>query len=133
MVSEKVQDPNPTGQLHPRLDLHCRADSEPAAGELGPHGSDGFGGHRGEGLLGYHGSDSLGSRQGEGLDGEGGGHVLGLAGVDLAGGDEHEADLGAGVEELESTVVVGEDGAVGVSDGCVLGEGKGGGAVGDGE
>jgi hypothetical protein len=35
--------------------------------------------------------------------------------------------------ELESAVIVGEDGTVGVSDGGVLGEGEGGNAVGDGE
>jgi hypothetical protein len=35
--------------------------------------------------------------------------------------------------ELESFVVVEEDGMVGVSDGGVLGEGEGGGVVGDGE
>jgi hypothetical protein len=35
--------------------------------------------------------------------------------------------------ELESAVIVGEDGTVGVSDGGVLGEGEGGSAVGDGE
>ena len=35
--------------------------------------------------------------------------------------------------ELKSAVVMGEDGAVGVSDGGVLGEGEGCGAVGDGK
>lgn len=72
-------------------------------------------------------------RQGKGLDGEGGRHVLSPAGVDLAGGDEHETDLGAGVEELEGAVEVGENGAVRVPDGGVLGEGEVDGAVDDGE
>jgi hypothetical protein len=35
--------------------------------------------------------------------------------------------------ELKSVVIVGEDSVVGVLDGGVLGEGEGGGAVGDGE
>jgi hypothetical protein len=57
--------------------------AEPTTGKLGPHGSDCFRGHQGEGL--------------------------GLTRVDLSGGDEHETDLGAGIEELEGDVVVGED------------------------
>jgi hypothetical protein len=57
--------------------------AEPTTGKLGPHGSNGFRGCQGEGL--------------------------GLTGVDLSDGDEHETDLGVGVEELEGAVVVGED------------------------
>lgn len=72
-------------------------------------------------------------REGEGLDGEGGCHVLRPASVDLAGGDEHEADLAAGVDELEGAVVVRECGAVRVSNGGVLGESEVDGAVSDGE
>lgn len=69
----------------------------------------------------------------ERVDGESGGHILSSAGVDVTGGDEHEADLPAGVDELEGAVVVGEGGTVRVSDGGVLGEGEVDGAVREGE
>ena len=72
-------------------------------------------------------------REGEGLDGEGGCHVLRPASVDLAGGDEHEADLAAGVDEPEGAVVVGERGTVRVSNGGGLGGSEVDGAVSDGE
>lgn len=112
MVSEEVQNPNPTGHLHLRFDLQRRADSVPVH-------SLRDGGDR--------------SRQGEWLDRESGGHVLRLAGVDFAGGNEHESNLRAGVEELERAVVVRERGFVRVSDGDVLRESEIDGAVGDGE
>lgn len=121
MVRKEMQKPNPPRHLHSRLDLHRGSHSEPTQ----PVSDDR--------------SDVLRRRrrcrrgQRERLDGEGGGHVLDPAGVDLAGGDEHEADLAAGVEELERAVVVGELGAVGVLDGDVLGEGEVDGVVGDGE
>jgi hypothetical protein len=72
---------NPKGMVHEEEAPQVHA--EPTSGKLGPHGFDGFRGCQGEGL--------------------------GLTGVDLSGGDEHETDLGAGVEELEGTVVMGED------------------------
>lgn len=59
--------------------------------------------------------------------------MLSAAGADLAGGDEDDADLGAGVEELERAVVVSEIVAVRVSDGDELEESEVEGGVGDGE
>lgn len=67
------------------------------------------------------------------MNGESGGHAFGTAGVDVAGGDEHEADLVAGVEKLKRAIVVGEEGSVGILDEGVLGEGETDGAVRDGE
>lgn len=55
------------------------------------------------------------------------------AAADLAGGDDDDADLAAGVDELEGAVVVGEGVAVRVGDGDELEEGEVEGAVGDGE
>lgn len=108
-----MQDPNPARHLEPRLHLHTRPDPEPIHRHRGPH--------------------APGNRKREGLDGKCGGHVLRPAGGDLSGGYEHEADLVSGVEELEGAVVVGEDGAVGVFDGGVLGVGEGDGGVVEGE
>ncbi|KAK3003397.1 hypothetical protein RJ639_019392, partial [Escallonia herrerae] len=117
MVGKEVQHPDPARHVHPRLDLHGGSDPSPAkpVGHSRPH------------IL------RLGDREGERLDGERGGHVLGPAGVDLSGWDEHEAHLAAGVQQLQRAVVVGEHGPVGVLDGGVLGEGEVHGAVGDGE
>ncbi|KAK2966526.1 hypothetical protein RJ640_019055, partial [Escallonia rubra] len=117
MVGKEVQHPDPARHVHPRLDLHGGSDPSPAkpVGHSRPH------------IL------RLGDRHREGLDGERGRHVLGPAGVDLSGGDEHEAHLAAGVQQLQRAVVVGEHGPVGVLDGGVLGEGEVHGAVGDGE
>ncbi|GER26803.1 D111/G-patch domain-containing protein [Striga asiatica] len=123
MVSEEVQDPNPTRHLHHRLNLQTRPDPEPAE-PIRYARDDAFGPGGGW-------SDAAG--EGEWLDGECGGHVAGPAGVDFSGGYEHEADLGAGVEEAEGAVVVGEGGAVGVGEGGVLGEGEPDGGVGGGE
>lgn len=79
--------------------------------------------------IGKRGSHARRRRQRERLNGEGGGHVLCPSGVDLTGGDEHEPDLAAGVEELEGTVVVRERGAVRVPHGGVLGKREVDGAV----
>lgn len=106
-----MQDPDPPLHPHPRVDLQARRGRPDT-------GSDG---------------DRIGVGVAEGLDGEGGGHVLRAAAGDLSGGDEHEADLVAGVGELEGAVVVGEFVAVRVSDGDELGEGEVDGAVRDGE
>ncbi|XP_070667404.1 uncharacterized protein [Malus domestica] len=66
----------------------------------------------------------IGIEDRERLGGEGGGHELGLTHFDLAGAYEHEPDLAAGVDKLESAVVVAESGAIRVVDGDVLGEGE---------
>ena len=113
-MAEKVQHPHAPRHRNPRLHLH--------RGLHPVNSTTGGGSHR-----------RRGRRQGERLDGEGGGHVLCPAGVDGAGGDEHEADLLAGVDELQGAVVVGERGAVRVPDGGVLGEREVDGAVWDGE
>lgn len=117
MMRKDMQNPNPTRHLQPRLHLHRRPHPE----SVQPVG------HRRPHIL------RLGHRHRKRLDGEGRRHVLGPAGADLAGGDEHEPYLAAGVEELESAVVVGEDGAVRVCDGDVLGEGEVNGGVGEGK
>jgi len=72
---------NPRGMVH--VEEAPQVHAEPTAGKLGPHGFDDFQGREGEGL--------------------------GLTGVDLSSGDEHETNLGASVEELQGAVVVGED------------------------
>lgn len=114
-----MQNPNPARHLKPRLHLHARPHPEPA--EPIRHGG------------GAHALGLAWNREREGADGECGGHVLCFSSGDLSGGYEHEAHLVAGVEELQRAVVVGENGAVGVVDGDVLGEGEGDGGVGDGE
>nr|GMD99726.1 UDP-glucose 4-epimerase GEPI48-like [Ipomoea batatas] len=118
VVGKKVEHPDPTRHFQSRLDLQLGPDPEPAE-SISNRGANG------ERL------PSSGKR--ERLNGKRGGHILGLAGADLSGGDEHEADLGAGVEELKGAVVVGEDGAVRVLDGDVLGEGEIDGGIGGGE
>lgn len=85
-MSEEVQHPHSPRHRHPRLHLHG-----------GPHPTNA-------------------PEDRERVDGESGGHIPSSAGVDVTGGNEHEADLSAGVDELEGAVVVGEDGAVRVSD-----------------
>lgn len=121
VVREEMQNPHPPRHLHPRLDLHRGPHPKPVRA-----------------VRENNRAHILRRRprrvQRKGLDGEGGGHVLGPAGPDLPGRDEHEAHLAAGVQQLERAVVVGEGGPVGVLDGDVLGEGEvDGGAVGDGE
>lgn len=118
VVREQVQDPDPARHLQRGLHLHTRPDPKSAQPVR----------HRRP-----HALRLRRRRERERLHGEGGGHVLSPAGGDFAGGDEHEADLAAGVEQLEGAVVVGEDGAVRVVDGDVLGEGEADGGVVDGE
>lgn len=59
-------------------------------------------------------------RQGERVHGKAGRHVHSMSAGDFPGGDVHEADLSAGVENLERTIVVGKSGVVGVPHGRVL-------------
>lgn len=118
MVRKEMQNPNPTRHLQPRLHLHTRPDSEPTE-PIRHSGPYAFG-------LPWN-------WKREGLNGKCGGHVLRPAGGDLSGGYEHETHLAAGVEELQRTIVVCENGAVRVVDGDVLGEGEANGGVVDGE
>lgn len=114
-MAEHVQHLDPTHHLHPGFHLHGRSN---------PHSVE---------AIGHGGAQARRRRQGKGLNGESGGHVFGASGVDVAGGNEHESDLIAGVEKLERAIVVGEEGSVGISDGGVLSEGEIDGAVGNGE
>ncbi|RXH83025.1 hypothetical protein DVH24_003523 [Malus domestica] len=70
-----------------------------------------------------HPRSSIGIGDRERLGSEGDGHELGLTCFDLTGGYEHEPNLAAGVDNLESAVLVAEGGAIRVVDRDVLGEG----------
>lgn len=59
--------------------------------------------------------------------------MLGPAALDLAGGNEHQADGLPEIDQLQGAVVMGELVPVGVGDGHVLEEGEVDGAVGSGE
>lgn len=120
-----MQNPHSTGHLHPRFYLQSWSDP------VGISGSPQPGWYRPckSGCLCGRG----GCPKREGLNGEGGSHVLGLTGLDLAGGNEHETHLAAGVKELDGAVVVRENSSVGVVDGDVLRESEADGVVGDGE
>ena len=114
MVREEVQNPNPARHFHPRLNLQIGSDSEPseAVGDRGSHGLR----HR---------------PQWERLHREGGSHVLGPAGADLPGGNEHEAHLIPTVEQLKRAVVMRELRLVRVLHRHVLRECEVDGAIGD--
>lgn len=124
MMGKHTEDPNSTHHPNPRFNLHSGPNSEPVI-TSGKSSCESIRAHINGGVGGIG--------QGERLDGKGSCHVLGLTGIDFPGGDEHESDLGAGVEELESAVVVRENSLVGVLDGDVLREGEVNGVVRDGE
>lgn len=126
-MGEKMQYPNPTAHVHPRLNLH--RGSDPKAVIRQPSSRKAARSDRGP----HQGAGSGSRRNRERLDGKSGGHVLGLTRSDLAGWNEHEAHLGAGVDELNGAVVVRKGGLVRVFNGDVLRKREINGVVGDGE
>lgn len=125
MVSEEVHDPNPTRHLQLRLNLHrgSAGATQPTVPvpERGP-----------QRVLDQPDS-TIRIVNRERLNCKSGGHELGLTRFDLAGGYEHEPDLGSGVKKLKATVEVAESCPVRVPNADVLGKGEVDGGVLDGE
>ncbi|XP_057979070.1 uncharacterized protein LOC131165365 [Malania oleifera] len=116
-MREHLQNPNPTSQLHPRFYLKRRLHQPYPATNANV----------------AYAQRSRPRIHRQRLDVERCHHVLRLACLDPACGDGREAELGAGVKDLQRAVVVHEGVVVRVLDGYLLRECEAGGAVGDGE